>query len=39
VNLFHGDSILILQDGSRVPVTRVYRANLDRAVTRLEKAG
>jgi len=37
--LFHGDSILILQNGCRVPVTRVYRANLDRAVTHLEKAG
>jgi len=28
--LFHGDSILILQDGTRLTVSRVYRENLDR---------
>lgn len=36
--LFHGDSLLILHDGGRVPVSRVYRANLDRAIARLENA-
>src|SRR5436190_1111054 len=33
--LFHGDSVLILHDGTRLTVTRVYREEFDRLVTRL----
>jgi two-component system, LytTR family, response regulator len=32
--LFHGDSILILVDGTRLTVSRVYRESLDRLVAR-----
>ena len=28
--LFHGDSVLILEDGTRLTVSRLYRENLDR---------
>jgi two-component system LytT family response regulator len=33
--LFHGDSVLILKDGTRLTVTRVYREKLDRIVARI----
>jgi two-component system LytT family response regulator len=33
--LFHGDSILVLKDGTRLTVTRVYREKLDRLVAQL----
>jgi len=33
--LFHGDSVLILEDGTRVTVSRIYREKLDRLVTQL----
>lgn len=32
--LFHGDSVLILEDGTRLTVSRVYRESLDRLVAR-----
>jgi len=32
--LFHGDSVVILEDGTRLTVSRVYRESLDRRVTR-----
>ena len=34
--LFHGDSVLILKDGTRLTVSRVYREQLERLVTQLE---
>jgi len=34
--LFHGDSVLILKDGSRLTVTRVYREKLDRLFAELD---
>jgi len=34
--LFHGDSLLILTDGTRLTVSRVYREGLDRLMARLE---
>jgi len=33
--LFHGDSVVILRDGTRLTVSRVYREKLDRLVGRL----
>jgi two-component system LytT family response regulator len=33
--LFHGDSVLILKDGTRLTVSRVYRENLDRLVAQM----
>jgi two-component system LytT family response regulator len=33
--LFHGDSILVLKDGTRLTVSRVYREKLDRLVAQL----
>jgi len=33
--LFHGDSVVILRDGTRLTVSRVYRETLDRLVTQL----
>jgi len=33
--LFHGDSVLILRDGTRLTVSRVYRETLDRLVGQL----
>jgi two-component system LytT family response regulator len=33
--LFHGDSIVILRDGTRLTVSRVYRETFDRLVSRL----
>jgi two-component system LytT family response regulator len=33
--LFHGDSVLILKDGTRLTVSRVYREKLDRLVAEL----
>ena len=33
--LFHGDSVLLLKDGTRLNVSRVYREKLDRLVTEL----
>jgi two-component system LytT family response regulator len=33
--LFHGDSVLVLSDGTRLTVSRVYREKLDRLVTEL----
>jgi two-component system LytT family response regulator len=33
--LFHGDSILVLKDGTRLIVSRVYREKLDRLVAQL----
>jgi two-component system LytT family response regulator len=33
--LFHGDSVLVLKDGARVTVSRVYREKLDRLVAQL----
>jgi two-component system LytT family response regulator len=33
--LFHGDSVLILKDGTRLTVTRVYREKLDRVVAQI----
>ena len=33
--LFHGDSVVILQDGTRLTVSRVYREKFDRLVARL----
>jgi two-component system LytT family response regulator len=33
--LFHGDSVVILRDGTRLTVSRVYREALDRLVTQL----
>jgi two-component system LytT family response regulator len=33
--LFHGDSVLILKDGTRLTVSRVYREKLDRLVAQL----
>ena len=32
--LFHGDSVVILEDGTRLTVSRVYRESLDRLVAR-----
>jgi two-component system LytT family response regulator len=32
--LFHGDSVVILEDGTRLTVTRVYRESLDRLAAR-----
>jgi two-component system, LytTR family, response regulator len=34
--LFHGDSVLTLEDGTRLTVSRVYREGLDRLVARLD---
>jgi len=34
--LFHGDSVLILKDGTRLTVTRVYREKFDRLVAELD---
>jgi len=34
--LFHGDSALTLEDGTRLTVSRVYRESFDRLVARLE---
>lgn len=34
--LFHGDSILVLEDGTRLTVSRVYREGLDSLMARLE---
>ena len=34
--LFHGDARLILADGTRLTVTRVYREKLDQLIARLE---
>lgn len=34
--LFHGDSVLVLKDGTRLTVTRVYREKLERLVAQLE---
>ena len=33
--LFHGDSVVILKNGTRLTVSRVYRETLDRLVTQL----
>ena len=33
--LFHGDSILILKDGTRLTVSRIYREKLERLVAQL----
>jgi len=33
--LFHGDSVLILKDGTRLTVSRVYREKLDQLVAQL----
>jgi two-component system LytT family response regulator len=33
--LFHGDSVLLLKDGTRVTVSRVYREKLDRLVAEM----
>ena len=33
--LFHGDSVVILRDGTRLTVSRVYRETLDRLVAQL----
>ena len=33
--LFHGDSLLTLEDGTRLTVTRMYREGLDRVMARL----
>jgi len=33
--LFHGDSVLILEDGTRLTVSRVFRESLDGLMTRL----
>ena len=33
--LFHGDSLLTLEDGTRLTVTRMYREGLDRVLDRL----
>lgn len=33
--LFHGDSVLILKDGTRLTVSRVYREKLDQVVAQL----
>jgi two-component system LytT family response regulator len=33
--LFHGDSVLILKNGARLTVSRVYREKLDRLVAQL----
>ena len=33
--LFHGDSVVILRDGTRLTVSRVYRESLDRLVAQL----
>jgi len=33
--LFHGDSVLLLKDGTRLTVSRVYRESLDRLVAQL----
>jgi two-component system LytT family response regulator len=33
--LFHGDSVVILRDGTRLTVSRVYRETLDKLVTQL----
>jgi two-component system LytT family response regulator len=33
--LFHGDSVLVLKDGTRLTVSRVYREKFDRLVTQL----
>jgi two-component system LytT family response regulator len=33
--LFHGDSLLTLEDGTRLTVTRIYREGLDRVMARL----
>ena len=35
--LFHGDSVLILKDGTRLTVSRNYREKLDQAVARLDE--
>ena len=32
--LFHGDSVVILEDGTRLTVSRVYRESLDRLIAR-----
>jgi len=34
--LFHGDSVLTLEDGTRLTVSRVYRDNFDRLVAQLD---
>jgi two-component system LytT family response regulator len=34
--LFHGDSVLTLEDGTRLNVSRVYRESFDRLVAQLE---
>jgi two-component system LytT family response regulator len=34
--MFNGDSVLILEGGMRLPVSRFYRGNFDRAVTALD---
>jgi two-component system LytT family response regulator len=34
--LFHGDSVLVLKDGTRLTVTRVYREKLERLVAQLD---
>lgn len=33
--LFHGDSVLVLKDGTRLTVSRVYREKLDRLVAQM----
>jgi DNA-binding LytR/AlgR family response regulator len=33
--LFHGDSVIILNDSTRLTVSRVYREKFDRLVARL----
>src|SRR5439155_8083970 len=33
--LFHGDSVLVLKDGTRLTVSRVYREKLDQLVAQL----
>jgi len=34
--LFHGDSLLTLEDGTRLTVSRIYREGLDRLMARLQ---
>jgi two-component system LytT family response regulator len=34
--LFHGDSVIILEGGTRLTMTRVYRDNFERLVAQLE---
>lgn len=36
--MFNGDSVLILEGGARLPLSRVYRGNFDRAVAELNSS-